>query len=669
MPFVTVMIRRLRWAFYLIVTAAAMVALAVMFLFFSTLKDLPRVPEPLSRIIETPPTEVLAATGERLMVIGGREIVPISRISPHFIRAVLATEDHRFWEHHGIDKLRTLKALWVTLFEPGKIQGASTITQQLAKNLFFSFKRSYRRKFQELLVAFQIESRYEKREILEAYMNQIAFGVGAMGIERASRTYFGKPASDLTLAEAALLAGLPQSPTRYNPYLHFDRAKKRQRVVLRRMQQAGYIAAESVATAYQARLDLKPRTAGVNGGSYFLDKIVKDLEERYGPEVVFHGGLRIVTTLDPRLQKMAQAALQKGLHNLDNLLGLERLPRATDGGLRPQGAIVSIETHTGAVKALVGGRNYLESEFNRALHNNRLPGSGFKPFLYYAVLEKLGLSPASLVEDKPVTIPVRGAPDWVPQNFERSYAGKMVLKSALMKSVNTIAAQLVEQTGPESVIEIARRCGIDSPLNPVYSVALGTSGVSPYEMAAAFATFATGGIRHEPFMIRRIEDSQGRMLEEHFVGGKRVLDSRTTYQLVNMMQGVIDAGTGASVRRLGFDLPAAGKTGTTDSYHDAWFTGFTPNLSTSVWVGFDQSTGMRDKWGVGITGGRGAAPIWAEFMIGATEGEPPREFNVPEDVRVERVDPLTGCRSVRPDEPALGVVLRRGQEINCSKAK
>ncbi len=290
MTLVSVIIRRFRIVFYLVLTLTGFFALMVIGMFFVVMKDLPRVPEPLSRIIETPPTEIYAATGERIMIIGGREAIPLSRVSPLFIKAVVATEDHRFWEHHGIDKLRTLKALWVTLTEPGKIQGASTITQQLAKNLFFSFKRSYMRKFQELLVSLQIESQCSKGEILKAYMNQIPFGVGTHGIGQASRTFFGISASNLTLAEATLLAGLPKSPTRYNPYLHFKRAKKRQRIVLSRMASVGYITQTEADRASKAELNFQPQPAGTRTGSYFLDMVVKSLEERYGPQVVYHGG-------------------------------------------------------------------------------------------------------------------------------------------------------------------------------------------------------------------------------------------------------------------------------------------------------------------------------------------------------------------------------------------
>jgi penicillin-binding protein 2D len=658
-----VSLRRFSILFYLGLTLAGLGALLTTVLFFIAMRELPQVPQPLGRIIETPPTEIFAATGERLMVIGGREVVPLNRISPSFIEAVIATEDHRFWEHHGLDKLRTLKALWITVFERGRIQGASTITQQLAKNLFFSYRRTYLRKFRELLVALQIETQYSKREILEAYLNQIPFGVGAYGIEQAARSFFGKPALELNLAESALLAGLPKSPIRYNPYRHFKRAKKRQQLVLERMKAVGYATAEEVEAAFQAELQLKPHSAGTLKGSYFLDLVLNDLEERYGPEVVYHGGLKVSTTLDPQQQAWAIESLQNGLIKLDQLMGIADGDDTDSASplTHPQGALVAIECNSGAVKALVGGRDYSETEFNRAVESNRLPGSGFKPFLYYAAFEKLGLTPADVFVDKAITIPVKGASDWRPQNFEREYEGPMILKQALMKSINAIAAQLVARVGPDAVIDVARRAGINSALTPVYSLALGTSGVSPLEMASAFGTFATGGVRHEPFWIRRIEDPLGRVLEEQIVRGQRTLDADIDFQLVDMMRGVLTAGTGRIVRRMGFDLPAAGKTGTTDDYRDAWFTGFTPTLSVSVWVGYDRGISMRDVNGVGITGGRGAAPIWADFMIKATGGEPPREFTVPSNIRFETVDPVSGEIASQWTHSPVRVALRSGQ--------
>jgi penicillin-binding protein 1A len=665
MTLAAILIRRFSSILHLALALGGLGALLVVGIFFMALRDLPRVPEPLSRIIETPPTEIFAATGERVMVIGGREAIPLSRVSPHFIQAVIATEDHRFWKHHGVDKVRTLKALWITLFESGKVQGASTITQQLAKNLFFSYRRTYLRKFRELLVSLQIEAQYDKGDILAAYLNQIPFGVGAHGIEQAAQSFFGKSAAALTLSESSLLAGLPKSPTRYNPYRHFERAKKRQKVVLARMVAVGYISADAAQQAANAALKLQPQGAATRTGSYFLDVVLKDLEERYGPEVLYHGGLKVMTTLDPQMQGWAVESVQSGLAKLDVTLGIagsdsENLDGTTT---HPQGALVVIETNSGAVKALVGGRDYAETEYNRAVQNNRLPGSGFKPFVYYSAFEKLHLNPATVVVDEKVKITVAGAPDWQPRNFGGTYAGPMILKRAMMKSVNSVAARLVEQTGPDAVIEAARRSGVKSPLAPVYSVALGTSGVSPLEMASAFATFATGGMRHEPFWIRRVEDPLGRVLEERIVSGKRSLDASLVYQVVDMMGGVVDRGTGAVVRRMGFDLPAAGKTGTSDDYHDAWFTGFTPTLCTSVWVGYDRGVGMRDTNGKGITGARAAAPIWADFMLKATSGEPPRQFSIPADIRFQKVDPLTGLEAGAWTLNPTKVALREGQKM------
>ncbi|MEE4113428.1 MAG: PBP1A family penicillin-binding protein [Desulfobacteraceae bacterium] len=629
---------------FLMATVGALVGMGLFCLFLVAVKDLPRVPEPIGRINDTPATEIFSADGQRILTIGGRETVALDDVSYPFIQAILATEDHRFWEHRGVNKMRTVKALWITLFESGKIQGASTITQQLSKNLFFSFERTWLRKFRELLVALQIEAQFSKQEILEAYINQIPFGVGAYGIGEAARTFFGKSAGELTLAEASLLAGLPKSPTRYNPFRYPERARARQLVVLQRMVTAGMISHEEAIEAEAVPVDLRTQGRSLRVDSYFLDAVMKSLEETYSPEVVYHGGLRVYTTLDAGMQQQAEKALQQGIAELESQMDMTQRAGDTavegDNGL--QGALVAVDVNTGAVKALVGGRDFFQTPYNRALQDNRQPGSGFKPFLYYSVLENLDKTPADVMVDQPVSIPVAGKPPWKPRNFKRTYDGPMVIKKAFTESVNTVAAQLVSAVGPEAVIHTAQRCGITSPLNPVYSVALGTFGVSPLEMAAAYATFASGGVRHPPYWIRRVEDVSGRVLEEHIITGERVLNESINFQLVDMMAGVIDDGTGNVVRKMGFALPAAGKTGTTNDYVDAWFTGFTPNLSTSVWVGFDRGQGMRDKNGAGITGGRGAAPIWAQFMKQATDGEPPRAFTAPADIYFKKVNPATG---------------------------
>jgi penicillin-binding protein 1A len=406
----------------------------------------------------------------------------------------------------------------------------------------------------------------------------------------------------------------------------------------------GMISREEAIEAEAVSVDLRTQGRSLRVDSYFLDAVMKSLEETYSPEVVYHGGLRVYTTLDAGMQQQAETALQQGISKLESQMDMTRRSDDTlvedDNGL--QGALVAVEVNTGAVKALVGGRDFFQTPYNRALQDNRQPGSGFKPFLYYGVLENLGKTPADVMVDQPVSIPVAGKPPWKPRNFKRTYDGPMVLKKAFTESVNTVAAQLVNEVGPEAVIRTARRCGITSPLGSVYSVALGTFGVSPLEMAAAYATFAAGGVRHPPYWIRRVEDVSGRVLEEHIITGEQVLNESINFQLVDMMAGVIENGTGNGVRRMGFVLPAAGKTGTTNDYNDAWFTGFTPNLSTSVWVGFDRGQGMRDKNGAGITGGRGAAPIWAQFMKQATEGEPPRTFMAPPDIYFKKVNPETG---------------------------
>jgi penicillin-binding protein 1A len=630
-------------------------------LFLVAVKDLPQVPEPIGRINDTPATEIFSADGQRILTIGGRETVALDDVSYPFIQAMLATEDHRFWEHRGVNKMRTVKALWVTLFESGKIQGASTITQQLAKNLFFSFERTWVRKFRELLVALQIEAQFSKQEILEAYINQIPFGVGAYGIGEAARTFFGKPAGGLTLAEASLLAGLPKSPTRYNPFRYPERARARQQVVLQRMVTTGMISREEAIEVEAVSVDLRAQGRSLRVDSYFLDAVMKSLEETYSPEVVYHGGLRVYTTLDAGMQQQAETALQQGIAKLEAQMDMthrsEEAVVEDDNGL--QGALVAVDVNTGAVKALVGGRDFFQTPYNRALQDNRQPGSGFKPFLYYGVLENLDKTPADVMVDQPVSIPVAGKAPWKPRNFKRTYEGPMVIKKAFTESVNTVAAQLVSAVGPDAVINTARRCGITSYLAPVYSVALGTFGVSPLEMAAAYATFASGGVRHPPYWIRRVEDVSGRVLQEHIITGERVLNESINFQLVDMMAGVIDDGTGNGVRRMGFALPAAGKTGTTNDYNDAWFTGFTPNLSTSVWVGFDRGQGMRDKNGAGITGGRGAAPIWAQFMKKATEGEPPRTFVAPPDIYYKKVNPETGSLAGFWTRDPITVAMRK----------
>ncbi len=650
----------IRFCFFSGLIFASIVSLSIMFLIFYTARDLPKLPSPLSRMIETPQSQIFASNGQVLMTMGERKTIPLSMVSQDFVNAIVATEDHRFFDHHGINKLRTLKALYITLTPSSGVQGASTITQQLAKNLFFSFEQTFERKFKELLVSLQIEASNTKEDILHAYVNQIHFGAGAQGIEKAARVFFGKAALDLTLSEAAMLAGLPKSPTNYNPFRFYDRALKRRDIVLRRMAQVGFISEHEARQASREKPELHHEISDSRTGSYFLDALINQLIQAYGEDVVYHGGIKVFATVDPQLQAYARTALQNGLGRLDKMMGI-----GEEDSDHPQGALVAVDAGSGAVKALVGGRNYHQSEFNRAMKSRRQAGSGFKPFLYYAAFKELNYHPASIMRDRPVVIPLDRTSSWEPKNFNKTFLGDMILKKALINSVNTIAAQVVEQTGPEAVTRIAKTCGIKSPLADVYSVALGTSGVTPFEMASAYSVFASLGAFHEPFLFRRVEDAFGRIVFEHIIRKKQVLEPATTYQLVDMMKSVIEEGSGRSVRKAGFDLPAAGKTGTTDAYNDAWFTGFTPNLSTSVWTGFDKKRKLVDTNNSGITGGRIAAPIWAEFMMNALKTEPIRDFPIPDMIRFETVDAITGC-SIHPEahpDQTMTVAIKAGQKL------
>ncbi len=662
----------IRFCLFFGLVIASIGCLSGMFVIFYMADDLPQLPSPLSRIIETPQSQVFASNGQVLITLGERKAVPLNMVSQDFINAILAIEDHRFLDHHGINKLRTLKGLYITFFKPGKVQGASTITQQLAKNMFFSFEKTYQRKLKELLVSFQIEASNTKKEILHAYINQIHFGAGAQGIEKAAQVFFGKSAFNLGLSEAALLAGLPKSPTNYNPYRYYDRAIKRRNIVLTRMVQTGFITKLAAEQAILTQPALYKTQSDSRTGSYFLDALIQTLVAEYGEDVVYHGGIKVFATIDPRLQHHAEISIKDGLYKLDTLMGINE-----NVSIRPQGALVAIDIGSGAVKAMVGGRDYYKSEFNRAMNGKRQPGSGFKPFLYYAAFKNLGVHPATVMTDKSVVVQINGAKDWRPQNFSKTFSGDMVLKQALTRSINTIAAQLVEETGPDAVTAVAKICGIKSPLKDVYSVALGTSGVSPFEMASAYTVFATLGTRHDPFLFWRIEDAYGRIIFERLVQEKRVLDTAIAYQVVDMMKSVVNIGSGRIIRKMGFDRPAAGKTGTSDNYNDAWFTGFTPTLCTSVWTGFDKKKTLIDQNRNGITGGRGAAPIWADFMLKALKSDPERDFPIPDHIRFETVDVQTGCnpedvngeenREENREKQVISVSLKSEQQLCVDK--
>lgn len=612
-------------------------------LFIIIALSLPQLPDRLQDLALSTPTEIYSDTGELIIVLANREEVSLSQISQNFINAILAMEDTEFFHHHGLNKKGLIRALFNHFIRFRRSGGGSSITQQLAKNLYFSFERSWNRKIKEMLLACQMEQRYSKEEILEAYCNQIDFGSNAFGIEQAAQTYFAKHADELTLPEAAFLANIPRWPTHYNPYLNFEITQQRQRIVLNRMFKAGFINKEEMEQAIATPLDLKRLNLFWGKASYYIDNVKNIVEKMYSKEVLSYGGLKIYTTLDTRLQNYAQEAVQQGLADLDKRLGFKEYDLATDEEkqLYIQSALVAMDPKNGKVKALVGGRDFAISPFNRAISNNRLPGSSFKPFVYLAAIDKGKYTPASIVVDSAVTFEFDNQ-KWSPPNFDKKFLGPMTLKTALTNSRNVVTAKIINDIRPETVIKYAEQMGISSPLGANLSLALGTSSVSPLEMCRAYCPIANGGISREPLTIKYIEDYQGKILHEFASHSSQVVDPQSIYLVLDMLRAVVEEGTAKSLRAWGFDRPAAGKTGTTNDARDLWFIGFTPELVTAVWVGYDDNRPVKDSRRNELTGGAAAIPIWVRFIKNALRNERYREFPIPEGIIFEYVDPTTG---------------------------
>jgi penicillin-binding protein 1A len=520
------------------------------------------------------------------------DFVSTADLPAHVSNAVIASEDRRFHSHFGIDPWGLGRAFWVNMQEGRVVQGGSTITQQLAKNLFLKPERTMVRKFQEAVLALYLESSLSKEEILSLYLNKVYFGAGADGIDEAARRYFNKSATKLGLVEAAMLAGLLKAPSRYSPVNGNDLAWERARVVLHTMVETGVISPEIRDDALHTRPKLAPGLFG-KGSQYFSDWVDAQLDDLVGhtaPEII------VETTLDLNIQRQAEDAALRALSEP----GYENL----------QVALIAMSPD-GAVRAMVGGREHGHTFFNRATAAKRQPGSAFKPFVYLAALEA-GLSPQSIVIDEPVTY--RG---WTPANFKSGYAGEITLTDALSNSVNTVAVQLCLQETPETVVDVAQRLGITSSLDAVPSIALGTSEVSLAELVSAYAPFASGGIGAITYGVKRIRTPDGTLLYERSGSGMgRVVDVVHVGQMNHMLMQAIRSGTGKQAN-LG-SRPAAGKTGTTQDFKDAWFVGYTRQLVAGVWIGADTGQTM----GKGVTGGTLPAQIWKKFMLSATAGQP-----------------------------------------------
>ncbi|MCX7770241.1 MAG: PBP1A family penicillin-binding protein [Proteobacteria bacterium] len=657
-----------------------------------------------------------------------RIAVPIDKIPPIVIKAFLAAEDARFFEHHGMDIRGIIRATIKNILAGAYVQGGSTITQQLARSLFLSQEKTIGRKFKELILAYILDNKFSKQEILQLYLNHIYLGNGAYGVEMASQDYFGKSVKQLNIAEAALIAGLPKAPSTYSPFKNPGRARKRRDYVLSRMFELGFITESEYKRAIETPLPKEnKRIKNLQYNSHLTEYIKQNLISKYGEEKVLKGGLTIFTSINAGFQRRAYEAIDRGLRELDKRQGfrgpidnfadnndkkesfLKNGPQNVDdlnlneyykaiveevnikqkkyilklgiftvslpfanmqwavskkpveSVLKPgdivyvkilsvgknneliasleqeplvEGALLSIDPNTGYIKALIGGRDFIKSQFNRAIQAKRQPGSSFKPFIYGAAIER-GFTPVSIIIDEPISYDL-GFREWAPKNFDGKYYGPTTLRHALAKSRNVITIKLLESIGTQNAIDFAKRAGIESKLEPNLALALGASDVTLYEMVNAYTTFASMGKRYEPQVILKVVDSTGNILEEASPKSEQTISPSVCYVLTSMAKSVIEEGTAMRAKALG--RPVAGKTGTTNNYVDAWFLGYTPNLVTGVWVGFDQPKPLGNL----ETGARAALPIWLDYTMYAESFYPPVDFIVPEGVTFIPVDAKTG---------------------------
>ena len=584
--------------------------------------------------------------------------IPFERISKNLIDAVIAVEDQRFYDHNGVDLIRIGAAVVRNIQEGRRAEGGSTITQQLARQTFLSRDKTFRRKLKEIILAAHIEREYAKKDILELYLNKVYFGDGLYGVEAASLGYFGKHASELRVHEAALLAGLIQSPSSYAPTVNPERALARRNVVLQAMLSNGAIDRGAFETARQAQ----PRLTNAiefkeTFGLYFKEQVRKELVERFGGTRVAQGGLKVYTTLDANLQQVAEKMVEDGIVAIEKRRGYDHDRKGAKGAKEYlQGALVAMEPQTGAIRAMVGGRDFGESRFNRATQAKRQSGSAFKPFVYAAALEA-GYSPASVISNlNSPTLTPQG--DWVPED-EHSSASSMTMRSALRMSSNRAAVQMLNTIGIPSAVSSAQKLNVGTPPS-VPSLALGASEVTLVSLTAAYGAFANRGVVRAPVLVRRVEDSDGKVLYEDPGTSQRAVSEATAFLMSSMLSDVINHGTAYRARQAGFTLPAAGKTGTTNEYVDAWFVGFTPHLVTGVWVGFDQPKPIVSNGYAGEL----AVPIWAGFMKVATKGHKSEWLDRPANVvgvnvcRVSGKLPNAGCANVASSDEFGNLIIK-----------
>ncbi len=756
--------RKRRWIRFLVWTFLLVLAVTLMvggYAFYRVTRNLPKI----SSLKDYQPsivTMVYADDGTPIAeyYLEKRIVVPLEEIPQTLIHAFVAAEDSRFFEHEGIDFFGILRALWKNIQAGGIVQGGSTITQQVTKSLLLTPEKSFTRKLREAILAYRIEKHLSKEEILFLYLNQIYLGYGAYGVEAAAQNYFGKKVEELNLAQCALLAGLPQAPSRYSPYNHPQKAKERQVYVLNRMVADGYIGADQAAEALTYTLDIEERKDwNIGEVPYFAEHIRRYLEEKYGDEVLYRQGLQVYTTVNVAFQKAAQRAVKKGLYDLDKRQGyrgplghlapeqiepfLQELKESAEAngfkqgalvkgvvidvskkeknvtvrlseglGILPlvqmewarkpdpeiaygtvkvrdpakvlrvgdivlvrllepdsqtggwllaleqkpqvQGALLCMENATGHVKAMVGGLDFNDSQFNRAIQSRRQPGSSFKPITYAAALDK-GYTPATIIIDSPIIYSDEQMDwKWKPKNYKEKFYGPTLFRTALIFSRNVVTIKILRDIGVDYVIDYARRFGITAPLSRDLSLALGSSGVSLLELTNAFSVFANQGELISPIFITKVLDRHGNVMEEYTPQRETVLEKDTAYVMTHLLQEVVKHGTGWRARAL--KRPTAGKTGTTNNLQDAWYIGFTPSFVTGVWVGYDDDRTL----GKYETGSRAASPVWVSFTEQILEKEPVRVFAVPENVVFAKIDAKTGLLAKPDDENAIFEAFKEG---------
>jgi penicillin-binding protein 1A len=762
--------RFLLWSFLLGLVVSILGALASIGVYFYISSDLPHIrslteyhPPIITTVYSDDNRKIAEFFDER------RIIKPLHEIPQNLINAFIAAEDSRFYKHKGIDFYSIIRAFIKNLQAGTIVQGGSTITQQVTKSFLLSPERSYTRKLKEAILAYRIDKAFNKEEILYLYLNQIYLGHGAYGVEAAAENYFEKSSKDLNLAECAILAGLPQAPSKYSPFKHPERAKQRQIYVLNRMVEEGFISNIQATEAINTAVEIKPRRNWyIEEIPYYTEQVRRYVENKYGREALYTQGLQIYTAANIEMQKIAREEIKKGLYDLDkrqgfrgpeknlapeeietfcktiqaeqelnplevgqtvkgvvlkvddknkavtvrigNALGriaLEdmqwarkpdpdvayyeakvKLPsealhigdvilvkvkaKIKDAELwqlaleqepEAQAALLCLEAETGFVKAIVGGRNFRDSQFNRAFQSRRQPGSAFKPIIYAAALDRKFddpgklYTPASVIIDSPIVFEDEERDfTWKPRNYKEHFFGPTLMRDALAKSRNVVTIKILQDIGIEYAIEYAHKLGITSELSKNLSIALGSSGVSLLELTKAYSVFANQGYLVEPVFITRIEDREGNVLEEMAPERIKVIEKTTAYLMTHMLEGVVKYGTGWRIKAL--NRPVAGKTGTTNDLFDAWFMGYTPRYITGTWVGYDNEAPL----GKSETGSRAASPIWLGFMKRVLEDKPPKVFEVPEGVVFTKIDAETGLLPIPESKDTIFIGFKEGTE-------